>query len=79
MILVTTDYIPGIEIETIAEVKGLSTKEMSEDLRAEATLRMIEAAMELSADAIVSICYSTDSAIQGDSELLASGTAVKFV
>lgn len=102
MILVTTDYISGKELETIALVKGSTVQcknlgkdlmsgfknlvggemraytEMMDEARAIATSRMVEEATHLGADAIVSIRYSSSAIMQGASEIMAYGTAVKF-
>ncbi|MDL2260819.1 YbjQ family protein [Methanimicrococcus sp. OttesenSCG-928-J09] len=43
-----------------------------------ATQRMIEEAEKMGADAVVNVRYSTSSVMQGASEILAYGTAVKF-
>ncbi len=53
--------------------------EMMNDARALATKRMTEEAKELGADAIVNIRYSSSSIMQGAAEVIAYGTAVKFV
>ncbi|MBZ3936319.1 YbjQ family protein [Methanimicrococcus blatticola] len=46
--------------------------------RETATQRMIEDAEKLGADAIVNVRFSTSSIMQGASEVLVYGTAVKF-
>ncbi len=53
--------------------------EMMNDARALATKRMAEEAKELGADAIVNIRYSSSAIMQGAAEVIAYGTAVKFV
>ena len=102
MILVTTDYISGKEIETLGLVKGttVQAKNIGRDItqglkslvggeltaytelliesRAISTHRMVKEAENLGADAIVNVRYSTSSVMQGASEILAYGTAVKF-
>ena len=102
MILVTTDYITGKELETIAMVKGSTVQcknvgkdimsscknlvggemrsytEMMDEARAIATSRMVEEATHLGADAVVAIRYSSSAIMQGASEIMAYGTAVKF-
>ncbi|MDR0778605.1 MAG: YbjQ family protein [Methanomassiliicoccaceae archaeon] len=53
--------------------------EMMNESRAMATKRMVEAAEALHADAVVNIRYSTSSIVQGAAEIIAYGTAVRFV
>lgn len=53
--------------------------EMMNDARALATERMVAEAEELGADAIVNIRYASASVMQGAAEVMAYGTAVKFV
>lgn len=53
--------------------------EMMNDARALATKRMVEAAEALGADAIVNIRYASSAIMQGAAEVIAYGTAVKFI
>lgn len=53
--------------------------EMMNDARALATKRMVEEAEAMGADAVVNIRYSSASVMQGAAEVMAYGTAVKFV
>ncbi|MDO4276312.1 MAG: YbjQ family protein [Eubacteriales bacterium] len=53
--------------------------EMMNDARALATKRMVEQAESMGADAIVNIRYASASVMQGAAEVMAYGTAVKFV
>ncbi len=53
--------------------------QMMNDARALATKRMVEEAEALGADAILNIRYASASVMQGAAEVLAYGTAVKFV
>ena len=53
--------------------------ELMYEARVDATNRMIQAAKQWDADAIVAIRYSTCSVMDGNSEVMAYGTAVKFV
>jgi len=102
MIIVTTDFISGKEIETIGVAKGATVQskhmgkdimsgfknlvggeitsytEMMNEARAIATKRMIEDAERLGADGIVNMRYESSSIMQGASEVIAYGTAVKF-
>ena len=53
--------------------------EMMNDARALATKRMVEEAEGLGADAIVNIRYASSAIMQGAAEVIAYGTAVKFI
>lgn len=52
---------------------------MMNEARALATKRMVMEAENLDADAIVNIRYSSSAIMQGAAEVIAYGTAVKFV
>ena len=53
--------------------------EMMNEARAIATKRMVEEAESLGADAIVNIRYASSAIMQGAAEVIAYGTAVKFI
>ncbi len=53
--------------------------EMMNEARALATKRMVDEAQNLGADAIVAMRYSSSSVMAGAAEVMAYGTAVKFV
>lgn len=53
--------------------------EMMNDARAIATKRMVEEAERLGADAVVNIRYASSAVMQGAAEVIAYGTAVKFI
>lgn len=53
--------------------------QMMNESRAVATKRMVEEAENLGADAVVMMRYSTSSVTQGAAEIIAYGTAVKFI
>ena len=53
--------------------------EMMNDARALATKRMVAEAESMGADAIVNIRYASSAVMQGAAEVMAYGTAVKFV
>ena len=53
--------------------------EMMNEARALATKRMVEDAESLGADAVVSMRYASASVMQGAAEVMAYGTAVKFL
>ena len=62
-------------------VGGELTKynEMMNTARALATKRMVEEAEVVGADAIVGVRYASSSVMQSAAEILAYGTAVKFI
>lgn len=53
--------------------------EMMNEARALATKRMVEEAEKLDADAIVNIRYASSAIMGGAAEVIAYGTAVKFI
>ena len=53
--------------------------EMMNEARALATKRMVKEAEELGADAIVNVRYASSAIMQGAAEVIAYGTAVKFI
>jgi len=53
--------------------------EMMNEARAIATKRMVDEAQALGADAIVNIRYASSAVMQGAAEVIAYGTAVRFV
>ncbi len=56
-----------------------SYNDMMNEARALATKRMVDEAEELGADAIVNIRYASAAVMQGAAEVIAYGTAVKFI
>jgi uncharacterized protein YbjQ (UPF0145 family) len=52
--------------------------QMTSDSREEAFNRMVNEAIKLKADAIIGVRFMTSMVMQGASEMLAYGTAVKF-
>lgn len=59
------------------EVKSYT--QMMEEARATATTRMIAEAQALQADAIVGVRYGSSTIMGGSAEIIAYGTAVKFL
>ena len=53
--------------------------EMMDEARAIATRRMVEEAQHLGADAVENVRYASSAIMQGASEIMAYGTAVKFI
>jgi uncharacterized protein YbjQ (UPF0145 family) len=90
--LETLGLVKGSTVQTVnairdigAGLKGLvggelvKYNEMMGNARALATKRMVEDAEAMGADAIIGLRYTTSSIMQGAAEVLAYGTAVKFV
>ncbi|MBS4960902.1 MAG: YbjQ family protein [Clostridiales bacterium] len=69
----------GASFKTIigGEISGYT--EMIENARSVAQERMIKEAETLGADAVINIRYATSAVMQGASEILMYGTAVKFI
>lgn len=65
--------------KTIVGGELKSYTEMMNDAREIATKRMVEEAEVLKADAIVNVRYASSAIMQGAAEVIAYGTAVKFV
>lgn len=53
--------------------------EMMEEARAIATDRMVAEAQSLGADAVINIRYTTSAVMQGAAEVVAYGTAVRYI
>ena len=103
MLVVSTDYISGKDLEMLGIAKGSSiqTKNIGRDItqglktlvggelnsyidmmnqaRTLATERMIEEAKQMKADAVVNVRYTSSSIMQGAAEVMAYGTAVRFI
>ncbi len=103
MLLVTTEKLPGKEIEVLGLVKGstIQSKNIGRDImsqfktlvggeltsytammneaRALATKRMVEEATSLGADAVICMRYASSSVMTGAAEVMAYGTAVKYI
>ena len=90
--LETLGLVKGSTIQTVNAVRdigaGLKTlvggeltkyNEMMNDARALATKRMVGEAEAIGADAVVAVRYSSASVMQSAAEVMAYGTAVKFV
>lgn len=71
------DISQGLKTIIGGELKAYT--EMMNEARAIATKRMVEEAEALGADAIVNIRYASAAVMQGAAEVIAYGTAVKFV
>ena len=71
------DITQGFKTLVGGELKAYT--EMMNEARALATKRMTEEAQRLGADAIVNIRYASAAVMQGAAEVMAYGTAVRFV
>ena len=71
------DIMAGFKTIVGGELKGYS--EMINEARAIATKRMVEEAEGLGADGVINVRYTSATVMQGAAEILAYGTAVKFV
>lgn len=69
----------GQMLKTIVGGELKSYNDMMNKARKIATDRMAEEAEKLGADAVVSIRYASAAVMQGAAEVLAYGTAVKFI
>ena len=67
----------AVVLAACGELKGYT--EMMNDARKNATDRMIEQAEAMGADAIVAVRYSSSAVMDGAAEIMAYGTAVKFI
>ena len=65
--------------KTIVGGELKSYNDMMNDARALATKRMVAEAEALGADAVVNVRYASSAIMQGAAEVIAYGTAVKFV
>ena len=71
------DILQGFKTLVGGELKAYN--EMMNEARAIATKRMVAEAEALGADAIVNVRYASSAIMQGAAEVIAYGTAVKFV
>ena len=69
----------GAGFKTLVGGELVKYNEMMNNARALATKRMVEEAESVGADAIVAIRYSSASVMQNAAEVMAYGTAVKFL
>lgn len=71
------DILSGFKTLVGGEIKDYT--DMMNEARAIATQRMIEDAERLGADAIVNVRFASSAIMQGAAEIIAYGTAVKFI
>ena len=69
----------GASLKTLVGGELTKYNEMMNNARALATKRMVEEAERLGADAIVGLRYSSASVMQSAAEVMAYGTAVRFI
>ena len=82
MIIVNTEHIDGKNLGMLNSVKGSTSRTKTDMLNEEseiATLSMTEKALAIGADAIVNVKYATISSMNNAAEIIAYGTAVKFI
>ena len=66
-------------LKTIVGGEIVDYTNMMNEARAIATQRMVEDAQKLDADAVINVRYASPAIMQGAAEIIAYGTAVKFV
>lgn len=69
----------GAGFKSIVGGELVSYTKMLAEAREVAVQRMVQQALELGADAVVNVRFSSAAVMDGAAEILASGTAVKFV
>ncbi len=69
----------GAGLKTLVGGELTKYNDMMNNARALATKRMVEEAEAMGADAIVCVRYSSASIMQGAAEVMAYGTAVRFL
>lgn len=70
------DFMAGMKTLVGGEIAGYT--QMIDEARQIATKRMVDEAIELGADAIIEVRYASSAVMQGASEVMVYGTAVKF-
>lgn len=71
------DFMAGMKTLVGGEIAGYT--EMLNEARQIATKRMVDEAEALGADAIIGIKFGSSMVMQGAAEVLAYGTAIKFI
>ncbi len=71
------DFLAGMKTLVGGELAGYT--EMLNDARKIAVKRMVDEAVELGADAVINIRYGSSAVMQGAAEVIAYGTAVKYI
>ena len=71
------DFMAGMKTLVGGEIVGYT--ELLTEARQIATKRMVDEAEEMGADAIINVRYGSSSVMQSAAEVIAYGTAVKYV
>ena len=71
------DFMAGMKTLVGGEITGYT--EMLTEARQIATKRMVDEATALGADAVINVRFGSSAVMQGAAEVIAYGTAVKFV
>lgn len=71
------DFMAGMKTLVGGEIVGYT--EMLNEARQIATKRMVDEAEQLGADAVIGVRFGSSMVMQGAAEILAYGTAVKFI
>ena len=71
------DFMAGMKTLVGGEITGYT--EMLNEARQIAVKRMVDEAERLGADAVINIRYGSSSVMQGAAEVIAYGTAVKYL
>ena len=71
------DFMAGMKTLVGGEIKSYT--EMLVEARQIATKRMVDDAQAMGADAVINVRYASSSVMQGAAEVIAYGTAVKFL
>ena len=71
------DFMAGMKTLVGGEITGYT--EMLVEARQIATKRMVDEAEALGADAVIGLRFASSSVMQGAAEVIAYGTAVKFL
>lgn len=71
------DILSGLKTIVGGEISDYTN--MMNEARAIATKRMVDEAESLGADAVVNVRYASSAIMQGAAEIIAYGTAVKFI
>ena len=71
------DFMAGMKTLVGGEIVGYT--EMLTEARQIATKRMVDEAEELGADAVINVRYGSSSMMQSAAEVIAYGTAVKYI
>ena len=71
------DFMAGMKTLVGGEIVGYT--EMLVEARQIATKRMVDEAMALGADAVIGVTYGSSAVMQGAAEVIAYGTAVRYL